>query len=167
MGLNDFKTESSSSSSSESKSDKTKKVTVSDDSEEERPYFTAVLDLDLENITTHKGKSAFPRSARYKRERIIKIIQNEEDFKRLTKLASQHHGKDLEQLFKHNPSLAKDFVERLSEASGLTDEPECPVCGSDIDVKNDEYTTVDGTPVHGGHDILKVVKALEIGEYES
>jgi hypothetical protein len=175
MGLDAFRTgdtetqstddENESNTESKSTTTQSKSTTKSKNKDEERPHFTVVKDTELRNITTHKGKSAFPPRCRYKNERIIKIIQNEDQYERLNQKSKEHHNVGLPELFKQNHALAKDFVERLSISNDKTEDPTCEVCGSDIDITEGNYTKVDDSIVHGDHNILNVVQSLEIGDY--
>lgn len=167
MGLEKFNTSGGSDTDNSDSEEETKKVTIDPGREEERPHFTAVLDLDLQNVTTHKGNSAFPRSARYKRERIISIIHDKEQYEKLSELSEKHHGKPLEKLFKDERGLAKDFVDRLSSEDKNEQVSECPICEGEIDITEDDYTVISGKLVHGWHKVLKVVKLMELGEYGS
>lgn len=178
MGLDAFKTDSGSSSESTkqklkskndesdtsdtSKSSSNKKSSLND-----RPYFTVVKDSELRQVTTHKGKSAFPKRGRYRTETIIQIIESEEEYDRLDEKAQRHHGVKLPDFFKQDHALAKDFTERLSLSSGKSENPTCDVCGGEIDITEGNYTKIEDSPVHGDHNILNVLQALEVGDYGS
>lgn len=167
MGLDSFKTNSSSSSSKDSSnSDKLDVSGVNTSRSNRDPHFTAVMDTELDNVTTHLGINAFSRSSRFKTEKIIKIIYSEDEYDTLDKLSSKYHGKSLPDLFKSDHSLAKDFVERMSPSGNKDRSSTCPVCNNEVNIESDEYTIVDNTPVHAGHQIIDVVESMGIEGYE-
>lgn len=159
MGIDSFKTELSSSSSNQSQS-KGSPHTTRSSSDGKDAYFTAVVDQQFEAVKVFEGKSAFPRNCRYKHEKILCIVEGEDEYTRLDDISLKYTDRSLKDLFKVEPEKAQDIVDRYRSDNLKVKTSICPICSDEIDMQEDDYTKVFNEIVHAGHDVKTVVDEL-------
>lgn len=170
MGLDDFKSSSSNGGNASTTQNsgnpalnKVEEVSRDRDEDDYRPWFTAVIDKESEEVQCYEKGRAFARGGRHANEKFLICIETEEDFELLNGRCEDLHDCSVKELFMLDPYRAADFIERLDPRKNKDTKVECAVCEEPIIVTQDEYTKVEDSIVHAEHRVDKVVNELDLG----
>lgn len=168
MGLDAFKKDTSTSSSSSStQSSSTNARTRQEladadvDLKSDGPFFTGVVDRKRETSMSYVGVGAFPPSSRHRYEDIVVTIDTQTEYERLNEKSQELNGNTLDTLFERNMPKAKEFITRFSSDDEEERVVTCPVCSSELDMSETDYTKVFGEIVHSNHTARNVVAELK------